>query len=69
MYAEDEGMLFNFVQEVERQKSFRKVMEELEQLAATKEMLLKVSTHNTTGQKFENVENRENEKNGISLSN
>ena len=38
-----EGMLSNFVQEVEREKSFRRVMEELEQLAATKEMLLKVS--------------------------
>ena len=36
-----------FLQEVEREKSFVKLAEELEQLAATKEMMLKVLASQT----------------------
>ena len=38
----EKDFLRSFLQEVEREKSFVKLGEELEQLAATKEILLKV---------------------------
>ena len=47
-------VLYSFLlQEVEREKSFQKLAEELEQLAATKEMLLKVLNQRNLFEFFE----------------